>query len=43
MDQVFGIRNQIFRVGSCAINFQAETVLALNKKMKVNWNFHFYI
>ena len=30
------------RVGSCAIDFQTESVLALNKKLKINWNFQFF-
>ena len=28
--------------GSCAIDFQTESVLALNKKLKVNGNFKFF-
>ena len=33
----------ILRAGSCAIDFQTESVLALNKKLKVNWKFQFFI
>ena len=29
--------------GSCAIDFQTESVLALNKKLKVNGNFKFFL
>ena len=34
---------QPLRVESCAIQFQNETVLALNKKLKVNWKFQLFI
>ena len=33
----------ILRVGSCAIDFQTKSVLAQNKKLKVNWKFQFFI
>ena len=29
--------------GSCAIDFQSENVFALNKKVKVNGKFQFFI
>ena len=29
--------------GSCAIDFETESVLALNKKLKVDWKFQFFI
>ena len=32
----------ILGAGSYAIDFQAESVLALNKELKVNWNFQFF-
>ena len=28
-----------FSARSCAVDFQTESVLALNKKLKVNWKF----
>ena len=31
------------RAGSCAIDFQTKSLLALNKKWKVNWKFQFSI
>ena len=31
------------RTKSCAIDFQTESVLALNKKLKVNWKFQLFI
>ena len=31
------------RAGSCAIDFQTKSLLALNKKRKVNWKFQFFI
>ena len=32
-----------FRAESCAIDFQAESVLAINNKLKANWKFQFFI
>ena len=28
--------------GSCAIDFQTESVLSLNEKLKVNWKFYLF-
>ena len=33
----------ILRAGSCAIDFQTESVLALNKKLKFQIHFEFFI
>ena len=48
--QIFGrIRHLAFiksvplMAESCAIDFQNESVLALNNKLKVNWKFQFFI
>ena len=48
--QIFGrIRHLAFiksvplMTESCAIDFQNESVLALNNKLKVNWKFQFFI
>ena len=34
---------RISRAGSCAIDFQTKSVLALNEKRNVNWKFRFFI
>ena len=48
--QIFGrIRHLAFiksvplMAESCAIDFQNESVLTLNNKLKVNWKFQFFI
>ena len=51
---IFGKKSQIPEVGQVdsstewrpcmyAIDFQTENVLVLNKKLKMNWNFQFFI
>ena len=37
------VKHRPLRAGSYANDFQTQIVCALNKKLKVNWKFHFFI